>query len=65
MFQSQIGQIGRSVANGLPPLQHFFKRSCVFPGAMTRRWGPQTRYTPRRNAASAMKDFDLIDLGGR
>ena len=28
-FKSQAGQIGHSVANGSPPLRHFFKRSCV------------------------------------
>ena len=28
-FKSRPGQIGRSVANGLPPLRHFFKQSCV------------------------------------
>ena len=25
----RAGQIGRSVANGSPPLRHFFERSCV------------------------------------
>ena len=28
-FKSRAGQIGHSVANGSPPLQHFFERSCV------------------------------------
>ena len=28
-FKSWAGQIGHSVANGSPPLQHFFERSCV------------------------------------
>ena len=28
-FKSQNGQIGHSVANGSPPLRHFFERSCV------------------------------------
>ena len=28
-FKSQDGQIGHSVANDLPPLQHFFERSRV------------------------------------
>ena len=28
-FKSQAGQIGHSVANGSPPLRHFFERSCV------------------------------------
>ena len=26
-FKSRAGQIGHSVANGSPPLQHFFERS--------------------------------------
>ena len=28
-FESRAGQIRHSVANGSPPLQHFFERSCV------------------------------------
>ena len=28
-FKSRAGQIGHSVANGSPPLQHFFEWSCV------------------------------------
>ena len=28
-FDSRAGQIGLSVANGLPPLRHFFESSCV------------------------------------
>ena len=28
-FKSQAGQVGHSVANGSPPLRHFFERSCV------------------------------------
>ena len=28
-FKSRAGQIGLSVANGSPLLQHFFERSCV------------------------------------
>ena len=28
-FKSQAGQIGHSVANGSPPLQNFFVKSCV------------------------------------
>ena len=27
--KSRAGQIGHSVANGSPPLRHFFERSCV------------------------------------
>ena len=50
-FKSRAGQIGFSVANGSPSLQYFFG------GAMTRRWAPQTRYTPWRNTASIKKDL--------
>ena len=28
-FKSRIGQIGHSVADSLPPLRHFFKRTCA------------------------------------
>ena len=28
-FKSRANQIGHSVANGSPPLRHFFERSCV------------------------------------
>ena len=28
-FKFRAGQIGHSVANGSPPLRHFFQRSCV------------------------------------
>ena len=28
-FKSSAGQIGHNAANGLPPLQHFFEKSCV------------------------------------
>ena len=28
-FKSRAGQIGHNVDNGLPPWEHFFKRSCV------------------------------------
>ena len=28
-FKSRAGQIGHSVANGSPPLRHFFERSCA------------------------------------
>ena len=56
-FKSLAGQIGHSLANGSPPLQHFFEKSCVAPGVMTLRWAPQARYTPRRNTASIMKEL--------
>ena len=38
----------------------FLRKKLCCPGAMTRRWAPQTRYTLRRITASIIKD--LIDL---
>ena len=35
----------------------FLQKKLCYPGAMTRRWTPQTRYTLRRNTASIMKDL--------
>ena len=60
-FKSRAGQMGHSVANGLPLLQHFFESSKLCcSGAMTWRWAPQTRYMLRRYKASVTKDlFDL------
>ena len=55
-IKSRAGQIGHIVANGSPPLQHFFRKKLCCPGAMTRRWAPQTRYTLRRNTTSIIKD---------
>ena len=55
-FKSRASQIGHSVANGSPPLQHFFEKKLCRPGAMTRRWAPQTRYTLRSTTASIMKE---------
>ena len=28
-FKSRPGQIGHSVANGSPPMRHFFEKSCI------------------------------------
>ena len=52
-FDSQVGQIGHSVANGSPPLQRFFE--AVLPRRQVAEKGPATRYTLRRNTASIMK----------
>ena len=38
-FKSSAGQIGHNAANGLPPLQHFFEKSCV-----TRRNDAEMRF---------------------
>ena len=48
-FDSRAGRIGRSVANGWPPL----RRICVAQ-ALGREDGPTTRDTLRRNTASIM-----------
>ena len=29
IYKSQVGRIEYGIANGSPPLEHFFKRSCV------------------------------------
>ena len=56
-FKSWASQIGHSAANGLPPLQHFFDRSCVA-RAQRRGDGPhQLVYTLWRNTASIMKNL--------
>ena len=56
-FESRTGQIEHRVANGSPPLQHFFKKKQCCPGAMMQRWALKTRYTLRRNKASITKDL--------
>ena len=61
-FKSRAGQIEHSVANALPPQQHFFESTCVARAQMTRRWAPQSRYTLRRNTANN-ESFDLIFIG--
>ena len=38
----------------------FLRKELCCPGAMTRRWAPQTRYTLRRTTASINERFDLI-----
>ena len=59
-FKSRAGQIGRNVANGSQLLQYIFEKSeLCCPGAMTRRCAPRTRYTPRRNTTSELKDLIL------
>ena len=51
-FDSLAGQIGHSVASGLPPLRRSFGAVAQ---ALSRRDGPRTRYTLRHNTASVMK----------
>ena len=60
-FKFRASRIGHSVAKRAPPPQHFFERSCVAPGVMTRRWAPQTRYTLPHNTASIMKNYIWCD----
>ena len=61
--EQEGGQMLKSrLANGSPPLQHFFKSCCVVlccPAAMTWRWAPQTHYTLRCNTANIIKDLIL------
>ena len=58
-FKSWAGQIGHSVASGLPLLLNFSKEA-VLPSRMTRRGAPPTRYTLQHNTASIIKDLILI-----
>ena len=51
-FESQAGQIGRSVNNGLPPLRRFFASAWLWCKAA--EMGNATRYTLGRNTASTM-----------
>ena len=55
-IKSRTGQIEHSVANGSPPLLTFLQKELCCPGAMTRRWASQIRYTLRSNTASIMAD---------
>ena len=54
-FNSRGGQNRNSFANGSPPLQYFFRKALNCLGARTRKWSPQTRYTPRSNTANIKK----------
>ena len=56
-FKFQDRQIGHGIVNGLPSLPHSSKEAVLPAGAMTRRWAPPTRYTPRCKTASIMKDL--------
>ena len=51
---TQAGQIERSVANGLPPLVHFFGRSCVAHRRDDMEMAPQTQHTLYHNKASTV-----------
>ena len=46
-----------SSANNLPPLRHFFERSCVACTRDEAEMGQSTRCTFQRNTASMMKDL--------
>ena len=61
-FKSRARQIGNSVANGSPSLQHFFERSCVA-RAQWRGDGSRQLVTRFRHiTASIMKDLIWFDL---
>ena len=53
MFASQVGQIGRSVANGSPPPRRFFV--AVLLRREAAETGRATRCTLRRNNATVRK----------
>ena len=44
-FNSRVGQIGHSVANGSLPLQYFFRKELCCPGAKTCGDGPRKQFT--------------------
>ena len=56
-FKFPANQIELSVANGSPPLQHFFRRTCVAFKHNEAEIGPATHYMFRRNTARIMKNF--------
>ena len=61
-FKSRTGQIGV-----LQTARHHYNislKGAVLPGAMMRRWAPQTRYTLERDTASITEDLILIVNGG-
>ena len=58
-FDSWAGQIVKSDANGLPPLQHFFKEA-VLPKRNDAEMGPENS-TLLRSTASLMKKMRLIN----
>ena len=47
-LKSRAGQIGYSVAKGLPPLQHFFERNCVARRRNDAEMGPRELITRLR-----------------
>ena len=54
-FKSRTDQIGLSVASASPLLQHFLRKKLGCPGAMKRRWAPQTRYIFWRSRGKTTK----------
>ena len=50
IFKSQAGQIGHRVANGWPPLRHFFKSRYIQPG----------RYAAKNEPCKFVTRFDVI-----
>ena len=54
--------MGYSVANALPPLKRFLRVELCCPGAMMRRWAPQTRYMLQGNTVSTIKDLIIFQF---
>ena len=58
-FKTRAGQIRRSIANGSPPLQHFFKRSC----AVWMQWrGDRPRQLVTRFGIIQRVQWGIFDL---
>ena len=55
---SNLGRSNRTqCCQGLATAATLLRKKLCCPGAMTRRWASQTRYTLRRNSASIIKDL--------
>ena len=56
-FKYRAGQIEHGVVNGLPPLQHFFKKSCVARRRNDTELGLANSLHVTATTASIMKDL--------
>ena len=59
-FKSRAGQIGNSVANGSPPLWHFFEGSCVARRCSDVEMGPANSLYTSALCSEYNERFDLM-----
>ena len=59
MFKSWTGQVGHSVANGLPLLRHFLERA-LLPGRKDADMGPANSLHAMAYYCKHNKTFDLL-----